>query len=580
MRLHLPIALLAVIAGTVAQATMRPELIENVASGETREASEDFMTHVQSQYSSANTYELIGVITKDGQGTLTVSQGYNLNCSLNVREGELYIGNGAEGEHITILAQPHLSDSPTISIGGNNASMVLDNATFKYNVHDSNNRTSYVSAIAIGNSDGAGSLELKNNSVLYTSQSFFAYTVNCQGHVQGTYAGTEGEALYTGGIKGQSSLIISGGSKAQAGITFYFADIDITVDGQGSVFEDGVRNISNYGGWLGDVDGSGSTDVVTNVTIQNGGTWTSRNDLTASAAEGATTNITVTGEGSTFNSERNTKLGYTGLTTTTNLTVTDKAVANITDVTVGTEDGKATSTVTIGEDSTLNAGAVKVYEGGEIINNGAINEGKTEKVLSWRDDSSMGLSGGYAATTETVVAGITLEGGSLENAGSIELDIVMTGGQLTAKDGAVFSDITALGGTINVDGSITMGVLTLGEVENTASGEVAVMTLATAAEADKAVKLVLSQGASINASEVAGLDNADIIITIADYQDGDVLNTGHQYIVGAAADTKVTVVNAKGETFNNVSIATVPEPTTATLSLLALAALAARRRRK
>lgn len=194
--------------------------------------------------------------------------------------------------------------------------------------------------------------------------------------------------------------------------------------------------------------------------------------------------------------------------------------------------------------------------------------------------SSMGLSGGYAATTETVVAGITLEGGSLENAGSIELDIVMTGGQLTAKDGAVFSDITALGGTINVDGSITMGVLTLGEVENTASGEVAVMTLATAAEADKAVKLVLSQGASINASEVAGLDNADIIITIADYQDGDVLNTGHQYIVGAAADTKVTVVNAKGETFNNVSIDTVPEPTTATLSLPALAALAARRRRK
>lgn len=85
-------------------------------------------------------------------------------------------------------------------------------------------------------------------------------------------------------------------------------------------------------------------------------------------------------------------------------------------------------------------------------------------------------------------------------------------------------------------------------------------------------------GAGINASEVAGPDNADIII--ADYQDGDVLNTGHQYIVGAAADTKVTVVNAKGETFNNVSIATVPEPTTATLSLPALAALAARRRRK
>lgn len=99
-------------------------------------------------------------------------------------------------------------------------------------------------------------------------------------------------------------------------------------------------------------------------------------------------------------------------------------------------------------------------------------------------------------------------------------------------------------------------------------------------ENNKLRKAYFRGRASINASEVAGPDNADIIITIADYQDGDVLNTGHQYIVGAAADTKVTVVNAKGETFNNVSIATVPEPTTATLSLPALAVLAARRRRK
>ena len=58
---------------------MRPELIENVASGETREASTDFMTHVQSQYSSENKYELIGVITKDGLGTLTVFDSYKVN---------------------------------------------------------------------------------------------------------------------------------------------------------------------------------------------------------------------------------------------------------------------------------------------------------------------------------------------------------------------------------------------------------------------------------------------------------------------------------------------------------------------
>lgn len=579
MKLHIPVTLLTVIAATAVHATMRPEVIETVSSGETREASSEFMTHVQDPLITNGS--TIGTITKDGQGTLTVSNSYNVSSALNVREGVLYIGNGAEGEHITIQAQPYITGSPTISVGGNNATLVLDNATYKYYVHNSKGNKGYSSAIAIGNLDGSGSIELKNNSVLYTSQSYFAYSTACFDHVQGSFTGTEGDTVYSNGVVGRSSLAVTSGSKLQAGMTFYFADIDITVDGEGSIIEDGVRSIDANKGWLGDDDGSDRTDIVTNVTIQNGGTWTSRHDLVTGCATNATTNILVTGEGSTFNSERNTILGDPGSNSATNLTITDKAVANITDLTVGSASGTEKAIVTIGEDSTLNAGAIKLNEGGEIINNGTISEGSTEKVISWRDDSSMGLSGGSAARTEEVQAGITLEGGSIENAGTIELDIVMTGGQLTAHDGAEFADITALGGIINVDGSITVGSLTLGEVNMAAAEEVAVMTLATADEVQKAVQLVLSQNASINATDVEGLDNAEIIIVLDNYTAGDVLDSGHQYIVGADGETKVTIKNSAGEVVaTNVDIRTVPEPATATLSLLALAALAARRRRK
>jgi MYXO-CTERM domain-containing protein len=158
------------------------------------------------------------------------------------------------------------------------------------------------------------------------------------------------------------------------------------------------------------------------------------------------------------------------------------------------------------------------------------------------------------------------DNGKFINEGKMEMNLYVSGGELTALDGATFGDIYADAGTITVEGTVNADSL----------------TLASAADVDAQLKLVLGAGASLNVDYLAGFENFDeIIITIDNYTDGMIISSGHQYIVGADADTKVTVVDSEGNVLaTNVAISTVPEPATATLSLLALAALAARRRRR
>lgn len=586
--------MLAIFACSSAYATLRPDVITTVDAGASVEATTDFLTHRQEGLYSS--------ITKDGQGTLTITSDANISSSLNVREGEVYIGNGVDGEHVTILAQPSKSDSPTISIGGDNASLVLDNATYKYYVHTKGDNVSYVSAVAIGNADGAGSLELKNNSLMYTSQSYFAYDVTCSNHVHDTYAGTTGDDKYENkGETGRSSLSVSSGSKLQAGITFYLANLDITVDGEGSVIEDGVRSINTHKGWLGDDDGSGATDVVTNLTVSNGGTWTSRNDLVTSAATTATTNITVTGKGSVFNSERNTSFGYDGVGGLTNFAVEKGAVANITDLTAGTTSGSETVNISIDSESALNVGKMVINAGATVSNSGTINVSDMTKVLTWRDDSSMGTSTKSAAVTETV------EGG-----------ILITGGELTLNNNSVLNgSLEVENGIVNINGAVTInGALTLGVQDIvTGGGESGTgdpfgpgfgpgLDFVTGGGdsiteedipfalrgASNAVTLNFAEGAYIDmqGNSVSIADLASIIVTDTDgnftlftnVANAETLNGVEFSYIDAEGNTQVAEIAVSNGNVYVGKDTTIPEPTTATLSLLALAALAGRRRRK
>lgn len=569
-------------ATSTAYATLRPEQIVVVPEKTTAQATEEFMTYKQTLTGAE-----IGTIVKDGLGTLTVEEDYNVKSSLQVREGELYIGNGKDGEHVTILAQPHVAGSPTISVGGKNASLVLDNATYKYYISDSKGNRGYSSAIAIGNLDGAGSIELRNGSTLTAAQSFFAYNNACADHVQASYSDKKGDTLYTGGDHTKrSQLVVSGASKAQAGMTFYFADIDISISGEGSIFEDGVRAIDGNAGWLGDDDGSGATDVVTNVTISDGGTWTSRHDLKTSAATTATTNILVTGNGSSFNSNRTTYFGYAGANGTTNLTVEKGAVANIVDMNVGVAAGTETVNIAINDKtSTLNAGKMVVNQGGTITNNGKIALSDKVKVTSWRDDSIMGLGDKKAEVSETVAKGIEIAGGKLINNGTVEGDIVMSSGSVTLLHDSKTGAITATSGTLSVLGDVVFngdimlsntgflftdgatidlqgndfsfdgGSITI--VVNAATPVMAVFSL-------EEEEMLASYGITFkNAGTVTGFED-DIEVTIVTMDaEGQITETG-TYILKSS----------------DVTVQSIPEPTTATLSLLALAGLCARRRRK
>lgn len=76
------------------------------------------------------------------------------------------------------------------------------------------------------------------------------------------------------------------------------------------------------------------------------------------------------------------------------------------------------------------------------------------------------------------------------------------------------------------------------------------------------------------------LDRLSISLTGVDYSDGTVLDHVYILVEGITYNAEIAWLDQQSPIRNLVVGAAVPEPTTATLSLLALAALAARRRRK
>ncbi len=147
---------------------------------------------------------------------------------------------------------------------------------------------------------------------------------------------------------------------------------------------------------------------------------------------------------------------------------------------------------------------------------------------------------------------------------------VLEDGQLTLNANAKIQDLTLDGGKVTVSGKVTAGSITLNEgmltfdarnnketVINmggslTLSGDVSIVLLVSDLDAVLGKEFVLFEG-------VDTLDSTTLSVTMTD-------GTSSAELEYAYDNGKVTTA--------------LPEPTTATLSLLALAALAARRRRK
>lgn len=285
----------------------------------------------------------------------------------------------------------------------------------------------------------------------------------------------------------------------------------------------------------------------------------------------ADTGTTVTAKNITMSDSANTQVvsgsyGTIKLVAEDKVTVKDTARLNKAEVEAETISLESTSSSAVYQ-SSLTADTVQLN--GSSVEIGGSKQAVINANLIEVNSGTLTV----AADAELTTNSITLNGGKLVNSGSIESTINMTGGTLVAEAGSAIAGINATGGDIQVDGDFSMtGDLVLG-------GDAELIF----ADADYTIDLgeydVEFSGNSSIALTLADADIANVVLFTGAKEDR---YSGYEVTLldaeGNSTGTAVMKYNANGDV--TLGTAAVPEPTTATLSLLALAALATRRRRR
>lgn len=525
----------------------------------------------------------------DGGGTVVIKKGEPTNLPyyaftdtpvaidrvMVVREGTLLI----DGAHIE--NHNKLNDAVSnLLVGGQGAHLVLDNgASYVQKVEFAGNS---VSAIAIGSGDGKGKVTLNNGSTLHTDQFVFAgYRKTSNGYVSWTERDGSGDGKgvryadeNTPGFNDRDEIYINSGSTLSAGTSLQFANVDVVVSGKGadgkaSVLSDNMRgrdfanlsllsDPSSYLGYNGE----------TTIKAEDGGrlefNWNVSTGFTKTADGVSGTKITVTGEGSAISVAGEADFG--GGESWWHGSENEDIVTEY-GYTVTPESAKSDTQV--------------IIEKGGIGEFNQVRVGKNTAATLTVDETSSIVS---RADAEAALLEVCAKG-SVENSGKIGIDTLVSGGELTAKDGSVFTNLVAQSGTLYLEGDVTInGTLSLGS---------ALMTFAANNTAEEGLIVYLNDGTQVTATDGITLgnnltlminveDTADIINKTYDFAadgtDIDGLENAKYVFTDGTNEVEAAVrTNADG-TVTVTGI--IPEPTTATLSLLALAALATRRRRK
>ena len=209
-----------------------------------------------------------------------------------------------------------------------------------------------------------------------------------------------------------------------------------------------------------------------------------------------------------------------------------------------------------------------------VLNSGVfVNEGSINAPNVFADAARIMLAGSDIDYT------VVINGGEFQNYGSCNDSVLVDGGTLTLKDAVITGDVMVNSGTVNVLSDSTISSLTLNaeSVFNVAEGAVVTLTETDGLIIENGATIVVTVSADVLenlvereftlfSGNVSGLTNANVVFT-----DGD-------------AETEDKMANiVLGSTSGSIKVegvVSVPEPTTATLSLLALAGLCARRRRR
>ncbi|MBQ3217296.1 MAG: PEP-CTERM sorting domain-containing protein [Akkermansia sp.] len=561
MKIRLPKAMLAAVLSAmlvsgVQAATMYPSEVLELGAGETT---------TWHNFDNLQGGDADSPFVKDGEGTLRFEnvQGSTTNyykAPIVAREGKVEFVDSTIYAHGAYTPSKHANT--WLMVGGQDAEMTFTNSSFNIATGETH--------MNVGTADGSGTLTLDNTNMKITGSIFsgyHSYAGNEDSWGLGWYYNYNGtaatddipaenqnpksiehrytEGSYTDGYNGQNrkfgegTINVTNGSKLDVATAFTMGTSTLNVKGAGSsvvsqtgyggIVADGSEYEDTYAIILGRWSGAKST-----INVTDGAQIESNGQLRTQRSSGLANTyneINVDGEGSKFHVKATANLGlYEGTNNTTVLNVTKGGEAAF----AKTVMGASGVDVNIDSTSTFSSDLIEV-KNGSLDNDGTIT----------------------AYTEDSEEAMLKLIGGSVVNNGTIEIDTMIDSGALTLN-GGLMADITMNGGELNVEGYSKTESLTL-----------------------NGGKVWFSEGAvlDLQGNELV-LNGADLMLMIADDAP---LSEKYTLFTNASKDVEfnITLVDAQGKNLGSATgVASIPEPTTATLSLLALAGLVARRRRK
>lgn len=563
-------------------------------------------------------------LVKTGEGTATVTTNLDMGSALFVREGSVKVSNSTltlNPADVTGLQVATIGSDTPLSISGKNASMSIDGGKVVGKAAGA--------AMVVGGLDGDGSLTVSNKSIVDNYSNGGSYFligvakdkksneynshVHSTGYNDGTFAAESGigkgvvtvddSSIFCGYASlavGEGELILKNNAGVYAGYDHTVGTIDKFFDADGNIAATPIGHVTtqnNYETSFGAVAGATSK-----ISIESGSKLSVGNSVKFGAFEGS--KVTLDIKGGTFEqagADSRTYMGYSfdliddGKEVNAGIAKikaeawdhsfnNPKAVDSAIDITVsGTESGK-------GELKLQN-----VYMGnaeGKGSVNVTINDNASFSAKKLEVQSSASIKNYGTLTASELV----LLGGTLENSGTLEADVEMSGGVFTMCDGATAQGLTATAGTVNISGNVTFtGVVNFGTVTSP-------LMMFGSSESTSPLTINIEQGSTIKMEDVALNIGSGVIFNVdlvgdSKLDEGEALftidygNLDRAYVEEQLNQISTTLshngnvvttiepgslnINANGS-----ASLQVPEPTTATLSLLALAGLAMRRRRK
>ena len=633
MKTRLPKALLlAVLASSAAFAIERPCYVNpGLTNGDITDEIISYQGKISEDDDKAK--KALSYV-KDGGSTATITGDIVMDTRLIVREGTLIVQDAT-------ITQSSYSEYDYLVIGGkkvNNqtTTLKLDNAHIIQT--DKGGYSGFMKVATVGNKDGAGILWLTGGSTLKTGQLLHAGYPSYSNAANGSYATADpndNTTYFETNTPGRGTIIVDNGSKIYAGSGYMVCHSDMLIDGKGSEILSATRNFTPIHGqqglfsFLGDMD-----DCTSTVTITNGGAMKHYNHLIMSGSK-ATTKVSVDGSEdgvkSLFASYNIVEAATKSEGAVVDIDATGGGIIHMADATLGAANKNNTVTVDIDGESSYTGSRLIVNDGTTFTNKGTVKLTDATIVTQWRDDgncsieeapvrphkdtptltadvsSELVINGGKFINEGSLsVKSFTLNGGELTNSGTIAGDIFMDGGVFTMEKRAVAAGLTATSGVINISGNVTFkGLVQLGTVAE------ATALMLTGADSP-ALTVYIKQGSVITLDTTSltvdgqtftvGEDTVFIVdlgneVFTADTQLFTLAGANAELLASAteAIAAKTTVTWTVGEDKQSVGFGTdttlsdknigttvvaVPEPTTATLSLLALCGLAMRRRRK